>query len=135
MSELDIEKEIEKARASILRRSRILLHKDTSSAAQKMIVVLFHDSKVGMHRHPPSKSETYLALVGELEVNYLDEQGEQFFHQVTPVSNQSKEAPKIVSHRGGAWHEPRSLTDFCVYLEIYDGPFRKEEDVEYRDTF
>ena len=62
----DIDRLIFEARRSLLRRSRINLHKSSDFGSQKMLIALFNDSKVGMHRHPVHKSETYVPLIGEL---------------------------------------------------------------------
>jgi len=129
---LDIEREIDNARTNVLRRSRILLHENTSAPAQKMVIVLFHDSTVGLHRHPATKSETYVCLMGELEVEYEITEGETATVHLTPITSSSPTELQIVSHSGGAWHAPRSISEYCVYLEIYDGPFNKDNDVEYR---
>jgi glucose-6-phosphate isomerase len=134
LTKLDIEREIEKARGSELRRSRILLHESRLAPAQKMIIVLFHDSKVGLHRHPATKSETYVCLLGELEVEYEGSDGDTFRSRLTPLESSSSKELQVVSHSGGAWHEPRSISEYCVYLEVYDGPFNKDNDVEYRNS-
>lgn len=129
----DIEKLIFEARRSPLRRSRINLHKSSDSGAQKMLIALFNDSKVGMHRHPVHKSETYLPLIGELVVDYL--QDNQLLTIKTKSISSIDNSSKIVTHSFGVWHEPRSLSEYCVYLEIYDGPFFKSDDVEYLHEF
>ena len=71
----DIEKLIFEARNSDLRRSRINLHKSPEFGSQKMLIALFNDSKVGMHRHPMHKSETYVPLIGELVVEDINNDG------------------------------------------------------------
>jgi len=129
----DIEKLIFEARNNDLRRSRINLHKTPEFGSQKMLIALFKDSKVGMHRHPIHKSETYVPLIGELVVDYLD--GGQLRTINTNSINSIENSSKIVTHSFGVWHEPRSLSEYCVYLEIYDGPFFKSDDVEYLYEF
>jgi cupin fold WbuC family metalloprotein len=129
----DIEKLIYEARTNPLRRSRINLHKSSEFGSQKMLIALFHDSKVGMHRHPVHKSETYVPLIGELVVDTLQDNELQTI-KTTPI-NSIENSSKIVTHSFGIWHEPRSLSEYCVYLEIYDGPFFKSDDVEYLHEF
>ncbi len=129
----DIEQLIFEARNNPLRRSRINLHKSTDYGSQKMLIALFHDSKVGMHRHPTDKSETYIPLIGELEVDYLE--ADQIRTIKTNSINSFENLSKIVTHSFGVWHQPKSISEYCVYLEIYDGPFFKPKDVEYLNEF
>ena len=129
----DIDRLIFEARRSLLRRSRINLHKSSDFGSQKMLIALFNDSKVGMHRHPVHKSETYVPLIGELVVDYL--QDNQLRTIKTDSISSIGNSNKIVTHSSGVWHEPRSLSEYCVYLEIYDGPFSKSDDVEYLHEF
>lgn len=129
----DIERLISEARKSLLRRSRINLHESSDFGSQKMLIALFNDSKVGMHRHPVHKSETYIPLIGDLVVDYLQDDK---LRTIKTISIDSIEnSSKIVTHSFGVWHEPRSLSEYCVYLEIYDGPFIKSVDVEYLHEF
>ena len=121
---------VEEAKQSPLRRARILLHHDHSSPSQKMLIAIFHDSVVGLHRHPTHKTETYIPLIGDLEVNYVESEVSHTM-LVKPISLDELSAPSVVTHHGGIWHQPKSLSEYCVYLEIYDGPFEKDKDVQY----
>lgn len=131
INNFDYEKLISDARKSSLRRSRILIHENDSAVAQKMVIALFHDSNIGMHRHPVDKTETYIPLIGELQIKYAFSNFEEKL--ITSGANLSSVPPYIITHSNGIWHEPKSISEFCVYFEIYDGPFDKLKDVEYRD--
>jgi glucose-6-phosphate isomerase len=125
---LDIEKLIEEARVSKVRRSRINLHQSLQSGAQKMLIALFYDSVIQTHRHPNAKSETYFPIIGSLKVEYGI--GKEVHEMIFNSAENAIQDFNIVTHGGGIWHKPTALGEFCVYLEIYDGPFNKEFDVE-----
>jgi cupin fold WbuC family metalloprotein len=122
---------VEDAYASSLRRARILLHENRDDSIQQMLLVVTKDSLVERHRHPAMKSETYIILEGILEVEYWDEINNNNFIKRFGSVGSGMNLPIIGKHKGGIWHTPRSVTDHVVYFEIYEGPFRKEVDVEY----
>lgn len=120
----------ERSRESALARSRVLMHRTRSESPQQMIIHLLKGSRVGMHRHPKAKSETYVVLSGKLEVRYSLPDGSEVSCKLAPWGN-SETLPTIATHRDAIWHEPSAISEECVYLEIYTGPFDKKLDVEY----
>ncbi|NDH07334.1 cupin fold metalloprotein, WbuC family [bacterium] len=129
--EADIDKLKKDALSSPLLRSRLLLHDSQSDNIQQMLIVLHHSSHVQMHRHPIHKSESYYLIEGLMRVHYWDSQkGKYWFDE---YSNETYKQNLYGRHSNGIWHMPESVTEWCVYLETYDGPFIKEVDVEYID--
>jgi cupin fold WbuC family metalloprotein len=112
-------------------RSRFLLHRDHSEMPQVMIIYLERGSEIGLHRHPDNKSELYLVLEGELSVEYMEEGDNNRKVRVLAPWGNTKGYPSLSVHRDSVWHEPKSISDYTLYLEIYSGPFEKSGDVEY----
>jgi cupin fold WbuC family metalloprotein len=112
---------------SQLRRSRKILHTSHDSFVQAMVICLLEDSKIGMHKHPPGKAEYYSIIQGSIEIKTLSEDNTIHHSRISEEAG----SPKIFYTLGDVWHEPRALTEVAIYFEIYTGPFRKENDVEY----
>lgn len=127
---ISIEKLKYEASLSDLKRSRILLHDSTQDQIQQMLIVIHRDSRIEMHRHPKHKSESYHMIEGVMRVSYWDIESEKFSVIDYDASN-NENNPIFGRHGNGIWHMPQSLTEWSVYLETYDGPFVKEEDVEF----
>lgn len=129
LSGLSIEDLKKQALSSEIRRSRALLHDSRLEQVQQMLIVLHKDTTIDMHRHPANKSESYLVLEGILRVIYWDSHSGKFWK--SDYSSISNGANVFYGrHSDGIWHMPIPLTEWCVYLETYDGPFVKEHDVE-----
>ena len=112
-------------------RSRVLIHNSSQSPIHEMIIVLHKDSIVEPHRHPIGKSESYLILEGCLRINtWEDVNSNPISHEILPYQSDSNSA-FFWNHSNGLWHQPQSVTDWSVYLEVYEGPFCKEIDVEF----
>lgn len=112
-------------------RSRYLLHRSHNDQPQTMLIYLQNGSKVGLHRHPVEKTEIYIVLEGLLEVEYRIKSDPGYSRILAPWGN--KEGLDSISiHRDGIWHEPKAVTKYTLYLEIYSGPFDKKTDVEYK---
>lgn len=121
----DIIRLLSEARASPHSRARICFHRNELDQQQFMLICLLKPSKIGIHRHPIGKSESYVLLRGAMEVDVFDNQGSQ----INQIKLDEKSPFLFIS--GGTFHEPRSLTDYCMYFEAYPGPFQKQIDVEY----
>jgi len=118
------------ASKSEIKRSRILLHDSRENQIQQMLIVLHQSSQILMHKHPKFKSESYHIIEGTMRVNYWDDKNGKFFaldYSAEKIGNMQL----FGRHNNGIWHMPYSLTEWTVYLETYDGPFVKENDVEF----
>ncbi len=120
--------EILKAKASGNRRRRVRLcaHSSINDSLHEMLIVHTKDAYVRPHKHP-NKSESYHLIEGELQIVVFDDAGgvcegiqigpygsgrtffyrlsDSYFHMVIPVS------------------------DFVVFHETTNGPFRREDTV------
>lgn len=126
-----LEELIDMASKSGLGRSRYLLHRSHEDKPQVMLIYLERGSDVGVHRHPLDKSEIYIVLEGTLEVSFRERNdSENLRRMLAPWGNESG-LPTVSLHRDSLWHEPRAVSDYVLYLEVYSGPFSKDLDVEY----
>jgi len=122
---------VELAQSSSLKRARFLLHRSTDDMPQVMLIFLERESVVEMHRHPSNKAEIYVVLEGQLEVSFREsETGPEQIIILGPWGNKLGQ-PSLSLHRDSVWHQPKSLTPYALYLELYSGPFSKDLDVEY----
>jgi cupin fold WbuC family metalloprotein len=115
------------AAKSLQKRSRLLLHDSSESLVQEMIICAHKDSYIRTHRHPKGKAESYHIIEGELSVNIYAEDGEleATFELGRSVGNIAYRV------RGGIYHQPRAITEWAIYHEVFTGPFDKERDVQY----
>ena len=116
---------IELAYKSYMKRSRICLHDDLKSLTQEMILCLTSEASIERHFHPASKHESYHVLEGTLYVDIYDKND--------TVAQTVEIGPKdgLYWQRGGVKHRPYCKEGFCIYHEVFYGPFNKEKDVLY----
>ena len=120
---------IELAKAAPRRRYRLCLHHSPELLVNEMVIVGTNDTYVRPHRHPAGKDESYYVMEGEMVVFIFDDSGKVVRH----VEMGEYRSGRTVLYRLSAsiYHLPVPLTDWVVYHEVYTGPFRKEQDVEY----
>ncbi|MBK24115.1 MAG: hypothetical protein CME70_08960 [Halobacteriovorax sp.] len=118
-----------KAEKEKLKRFRLCLHKDHESPIQEMIIAINHMSYVQPHRHPGGRVESYSILEGELDVFIFDEEGK--IKDLITLSSQG--SSRILRIENNNWHMPIAKSEWAVYHEILEGPFVKDEVVEYAD--
>ena len=128
---MSLEELVRIAKESQTKRSRFLVHRNHSEQPQIMIIYLERGSVVGRHRHPTEKTELYLVLEGRLSVEYLENGGVETQSRVLAPWGNPEGLPSISVHRDSVWHEPKALSEYVLYLEVYSGPFEKTQDVEY----
>ena len=107
------------------KRSRLLLHYSPKEAVTEMVIALHKHSDIKPHRHPAAKSESYHVIEGLLGVAIFDEEGNQ------KMFVKLDDRQQMIRMRGGHFHQPIALSEWCIYHECYTGPFIKEVDVEY----
>lgn len=86
---------------------------------------------MGRHRHPTGKTELYVVLEGLLSVEYLENVDVETQSRMLAPWGNLEGLPSISVHRDSVWHEPKALSEYVLYLEVYSGPFEKSQDVEY----
>lgn len=117
------------ATASPTRRYRLCLHRGTEDRVHEMVIALAGPSYVQPHRHPKGKAESYHVIKGEMDVFFFDEAGKV----VRLVEMGDAVSGKAILYRlsARAFHMPLPRTPSTVFHEVYEGPFVKDEDVDY----
>jgi len=125
---LDIIKKLKKlARNSKNLRSRICIHKNNHSKINEMIIALKKGSYIRPHIHPNSKSESYHVIEGNMIVNVFNKKGKIIKRiKMGPVKSKENFYYRMSK---GYYHMPVATSNWCIYHEIYSGPFIKEKDV------
>lgn len=126
----DIIKKIKSlAKKNNKKRARLCIHLNLKDKTNEMIIALNKKSFISPHIHPNNKSESYFVLEGSMKVYVFNKNGE-----VQKVINMGTyESGKEFLYRmsKGYYHMPISTSNWCVYHEVYSGPFKKEKDVKY----
>lgn len=97
----------------------------TDAAVQEMVIALLYGSYIRPHRHPRHKCESYHVIEGELLVRIFTPDGQ--LHREILLN---KKTP-FYRMKGGWYHQPVPQSPVVIYHETYQGPFIKEQDVEY----
>ena len=104
------------------KRARIILHTPFDRVTE-MVIALHKSSYIRPHRHP--KPESYHVISGNLRVHLFSDIGrkesELELWDETPICRISELT----------YHQPEAISDWCIYHEVYPGPFNKQRDVEY----
>ncbi|MBT3583805.1 MAG: WbuC family cupin fold metalloprotein [Halobacteriovoraceae bacterium] len=116
---------------SPLKRARYCLHRTHGELIQEMVIALHRDSYVRPHRHPILKSESYHLIEGQLDVLVFNSNGSLKKRiELAPPSQQKSFLLRIME---GNWHMPLAQSEWVIYHEILEGPFNKQQMVEYAD--
>ena len=107
-------------------RIRLCAHRDSSDSLHEMFIVVSRGNYVRPHKHL-SKSESLQVLEGSADAVFFDEKGE------------IKEVVRMGDYRSGlkfyyrmttpAFHTLVLRSDFLVFKEVADGPFKKADTV------
>jgi|TARA_B100001063_G_C16725950_1_gene536396 cupin fold WbuC family metalloprotein len=113
------------------KRARICLHKSTKDKTNEMIIALHKKSFIAPHIHPNKKSESYFILEGAMHVYIFDRMGK--VKQIVKMGTINSGKKFYYRMCRGFFHMPIAVSKWCVYHEVYSGPFVKEKDVFYPD--
>jgi len=111
------------AQNSPIKRARACLHGSDSELLHVMLIVALKESDIPIHRHG-NRDEYYVVLDGKLELSLYDE--------VLSVKEEKSlnpyGSPGVFTNfvRTNEWHQIKILSEFAVFLEITQGPFRRE---------
>lgn len=123
-----------KAMISKIKRSRILVHLTKKSKVHEMIIALMKNSHVPPHQHPKNKSESYFIIEGTMDLHIYNNKGKK----IKSISMGDYKSQKPFYYRmshGGHWHMPVATSKFCIYHEVFSGPFEKKNDVKFPQWF
>lgn len=120
----DVEELKAKAVANPRRRIRICAHPDTDNALHEMVIVQMHGAYIPPHRHP-GKSESSHVLEGEADLVLFDDAGE--VTDVIPLGPYRSGRRFFCRVDQPTYHSLLIRSEFFVYHEVTNGPFRREE--------
>jgi cupin fold WbuC family metalloprotein len=108
------------------KRIRICTHPDTSDLLHEMLIVHAAGAYVRPHKHE-GKSESMHVLEGEADVVFFDDAGG--VRDVVPLGPYA--SPRRFYYRVDTpvFHTLLIHSDFLVFHEVTNGPFRREETV------
>ena len=94
-----------------------------------MIIALSKESFIAPHIHPNKKSESYYVIAGKMKVYVFDGFGK--VKKIIKMGNYGSGENFYYRMSRGFYHMPIAITKWCVYHEVYTGPFVKRIDVQY----
>ena len=94
-----------------------------------MIIALSKKSFISPHIHPNKKSESYFIIEGSMNVYVFNKLGKVKKIIKMGTFNSGKNFYYRMSK--GYYHMPIAVSKWCVYHEVYSGPFNKSRDVKY----
>ncbi len=110
-------------------RFRLCLHRSTEDAIQEMMIACVRGTYFRPHRSVTAGSKSYYVISGDLCVVLFDDDGrvKRRVEMGTTLSGR----PFVLRFDRCTWHMPIALSDTVVYVEVNEGPFRKEQHLEY----
>jgi len=112
---------------STIARSRVCIHLNNKSKTNEMIIALKKGSYIRPHIHPNGKSESYHVIKGKMLVNIFNSRGKLI--KKVKMGDYKSNFNFYYRMSKGFYHMPVAMTKYCVYHEIFSGPFLKKKDV------
>ena len=117
---------IERARRSPRLRTNHNFHSSMEDNPHRFLNVMIQGTYVAPHQHrDPPKSESLLALEGELAFFTFDDAG-----QITSTTILGRDALGV-DIQSGIWHTIAVLTDHVVCFEVKPGPYSAATDKDF----
>tara|TARA_B100001250_G_scaffold413969_1_gene450012 strand:+ start:2314 stop:2814 length:501 start_codon:yes stop_codon:yes gene_type:complete len=111
------------------KRARVNIHKSLKSKTNEMIIALKKGSYIRPHIHPNSKSESYHVIKGKMNVYVFSKSGKKI--KIIKMGDYNSKLNFYYRMNKGYFHLPIAVSNWCVYHEVYSGPFEKDKDVKY----
>ena len=111
------------------KRARICIHKSLRSKTNEMIIALNKKSFIAPHIHPDGKSESYFVIEGKMNVYVFNKSGQ--VKRVIKMGTYNSKDMFYYRMSKGFYHMPIAISKWCIYHEVYSGPFIKKKDVTY----
>ncbi len=110
-------------------RARIKIHKSERDKTNEMIIALKKNSYIRPHIHPNSKTESYHIIKGKMNVYVFSKKGKKI--KVIKMGHLGTNLNFFYRANKSYYHLPMAVTEWCIYHEVYSGPFKKVKDVKY----
>ncbi len=127
----NLKKDLElRAKNSEDKRSRICIHSSTSDRVQEMIIFAFKNSFMPPHKHSNYKSESYHIIEGKMDLYIFDDRGKIVDKLILKKNNNKKDSIFYYrSNNPNFWHMPVVKSKYCIFHEIFSGPFVKKKNI------
>jgi cupin fold WbuC family metalloprotein len=122
----DVKHLINEAVSTDRKRFRYCAHHDTDEVVQEMFIVHPRDAYVRPHLHI-NKIESMLVLQGEVDFVTFSDDGS--INTVTSMANLDSGSNFYHSTRVDTYHSLLIRSEWLVFLEITQGPFKKEDSI------
>ncbi len=126
VSRADMESLKERARHNPRKRIRLCAHKDVEDKLHEMLIVHTKDTYVRPHKHL-TKSESFHVIEGSVDVVIFDEAGG--IVEVIQMGDYSSGRRFYYRISEPCYHTLLISSDFLVFHETVNGPFRKADTV------
>jgi len=113
----------EKAEKSDKKRERICLHQDHGSSIQQMLISLYSDSWIPVHKQV-KQTESFVLIEGKIKVLFFNECGE-----ITSSYSLSNDSLRIIHFNANIWHTCIALSPFASFFEITEGPYNSHNTI------
>jgi UDP-glucose 4-epimerase len=114
------------AAQSVKRRARIRFHKELDAPVQEMIIAARSDGYIIPHKHD-LKSESFQMIEGEMDVLIFNEGGA--LTEVIEMGGDVFNRKIYCRIPENLFHTIIIRSECAIFLEVTDGPFRKEETI------
>tara|TARA_A100001015_G_C14551721_1_gene541835 strand:- start:68 stop:565 length:498 start_codon:yes stop_codon:yes gene_type:complete len=111
------------------KRARICIHKSLRNKTNEMIIALNKNSFIAPHIHPNGKSESYFIMEGKMNVYVFNKLGK--VQKIIKMGTYDSGRKFYYRMSKGFYHMPIAVDEWCIYHEVYSGPFIKKTDVYY----
>ncbi len=108
------------------RRVRLCTHRSPDDALHEMLIVHTRETYVPPHKHL-GKSESFSVLEGELDLVLFREDGR--ISRVIPMGAPATGKASYCRPPEGTYHSLLIHSEFLVFHEVTQGPFRREQTV------
>jgi cupin fold WbuC family metalloprotein len=122
----DIEALKQRALGNPRRRIRICAHPDTADRLHEMLIVHTRGAYVRPHKHL-QKSESVHIIEGEVDVVFFDDAGA--VTEVVRMGDYGSGRKFFYRVGGPRYHTLLITSEFLVFHEVTNGPFRREDTV------
>ena len=129
LSEKEIDFLISIAKKTTRKRVRLCCHLSVNDAVHEMVIVHPRKAYVRPHRHL-NKAESFLVLKGEVDYVTFKEKGE--IDTILSMGDSHSNKSFYQSIRSEIFHTLVIQSEWLVFLEVTQGPFKKE-DTEFAD--
>ena len=120
----DIQHLKELSKQNVRKRVRLCAHKTVDETVHEMLIVHARDAYVRPHRHV-RKAESFHVIEGRLDVAVYDDHGN--VKEIIPMGEYSSGRTFYYRISPGIYHTIAIESDFVVFHEATEGPFKKGE--------